>query len=723
MKLRSYLTVLVLAGALPLVVLTAVVAVSLVRQQRAAVDAGLSDTVTALAAVLDNELQTSIKSLETLATSQRLDAGDLFAFHVQARRVRDLHQWTTIGLIDAKGDHLLNVARPLGAPLPDLRDRDYFRQVVTTGKPYVSDLLRGRATATVDVAVAVPVIRGEQVRYVLFAGVAPERFGAMFDQQRLPEGAIVSIVSRDGLFIARSRDHASAIGQPLPGTYLARIRGAPQGRARRLSLDGRQFESAFKRMPSGWTVDFAVPAETVHASVRRIATTAAVTGGAIVVAALGLAAFLARRMARDIRDLGTMTAALGGAEPPPSRSLAVSELDEMRRSLAAADEVLRKQEHERGELLARERAARAEAEGASRAKDDFLAMLGHELRNPLGAIAGAIGVIGRLASGDERIARASAVIGRQVQHLSRLVDDLLDVTRLTHGKVRLDRRPLDLGDLVQSLTATWRSAGRFDRHDVTVDTESAWIDADETRLEQVVGNLVGNALKYTPAGGRVTVGVRPDGAHAVLEVTDTGVGIPPRLLPAVFDLFVQGDRAIDRSQGGLGLGLTLVKALVDLHGGMVHATSDGPGRGTTFTVRLPLIPAPSMSDGRATAASAPARRRRVLLVEDNQDSREMLRLALELGGHEVHEAADGRTAIEIVQAVAPDIAIVDIGLPGIDGYEVARRIRALNGGKKVRLVALTGYGQATDRLRALEAGFDHHLTKPASPDHLAHLLA
>jgi signal transduction histidine kinase len=721
MKLRSYLTVLVLAGALPLVVLTGVVAVSLVRQQRAAVDAGLSDTVEALAAVLDNELDGTIKSLQTLATSQRLDDGNLPAFYEYAQRVRDLHHWTTIGLIDAAGSHLLNVARPLGAPLPDLRDRDYFRQVVATGAPYVSDLLRGRATSTVDVAVAVPVMRDGRLRYVLFAGVSPGGFSAMFDQQRLPPGAIVSIISRDGLIIARTRDHGQAVGQAVSPAYLAQIRATPQGRAQRMSREGIDFESAFKRLSSGWTVDFGVPAETVSAPVRRIAWAAAATGTAIVAATLGLAAFLAHRMARDIRDLAAVAAGLGRGESPPARPLAVAELDDMWRSLAAADEVLRQRERERAELLASERAARAEAEAASRAKDDFLAMLGHELRNPLGAIAGAVGVVDRLARGDERIARATAVIGRQVQHLSRLVDDLLDVTRVMHGKVYLDRRPLDLGELVQNLATAWRASGRFDRHEVEVHTEPAWIDADETRMEQVVGNLVGNALKYTPAGGQVRVRVRAHAECAVLEVTDTGVGIPPRLLPAVFDLFVQGDRALDRTQGGLGLGLTLVKALVGLHGGSVQATSDGPGRGTTFTARLPLIPPPAPAEPRADASAMPGSRRRILLVEDNQDSREMVRLALSLAGHEVHEAPDGPTAVELARTIAPDIAVVDIGLPGIDGYEVARRIRAMPGGKAVRLVALTGYGQAADRLRALEAGFDAHLTKPVTPERLAEL--
>jgi signal transduction histidine kinase len=727
MRLRSYLSVLVLAGAIPLIILTAIVTVNLVGQQRMAVDRGLSETVTALAAVVENELEASIKSLETLATSKELDRDDLSRFWEQARRVRDLHQWSTIGLIDRNGNHVLNVARPLGATLPDLRDRDYFKQVRANGKPYVSDLLTGRATATVDVAVAVPVLRDGVLKYVLFAGVDPGHFRTVFETQRLPPPAIASIVSRDGVFIARIPNHAGSIGRSLPADYLTEIRHKSHGRVRRATVEGIEVESAYKRLAlSGWIVDLGVPAQTVLTPVRRIAWIASIIGGGFVVGALGLALVFARRMARDIRSLAAATATIGrGTSPPAGVALGVSELEEMRRFVADADVALREREQERTELLTREQAARAEAEAASRAKDQFLAMLGHELRNPLGAIATAVGVLGQLGTPDERAVRARGVISRQVQHLSRLVDDLLDVTRVTTGKVRLDRHPLDLGDLVANLVTTWRSAGRLDRHEVSVETAPTWVEADETRMEQVVGNLLGNALKYTPAGGRVSLRLRPEDGSAVLVIADSGMGIPARLLPTVFDLFVQGDRTLDRAQGGLGLGLTLAKALVTLHGGTIEAASDGPGRGATFTMRLALVASPQRSEETPVVVrvAVEAIRRRVLVVEDNEDAREMLRSALTLAGHEVHEAGDGATAVALATAVAPEVALIDIGLPGMDGYDVARHIRASERGKSIRLVALTGYGQAEDRLRALHAGFDAHVTKPVPPERLSDLIA
>jgi CheY-like chemotaxis protein len=268
----------------------------------------------------------------------------------------------------------------------------------------------------------------------------------------------------------------------------------------------------------------------------------------------------------------------------------------------------------------------------------------------------------------------------------------------------------------------WQSSGRLDRHRVTIDLAPVWIDADETRIEQILSNLVANAVKYTAAGGDVTIRVKRDGELAMLQVADTGVGIPPNLLERVFDLFVQGEGGLDRRQGGLGIGLTLVKRLVELHGGRVEATSGGPGRGSTLTVSLPAIAAPIAAPAIMPARRPASRPRRILVVEDNDDAREMLRTALTLGGHDVHEAADGRTGLEMAAALRPDVALIDVGLPGLDGYEVARRLAAIRGRESMRLIAITGYGQTEDRRRALDAGFDAHLTKPVAPEQLAELL-
>ena len=366
------------------------------------------------------------------------------------------------------------------------------------------------------------------------------------------------------------------------------------------------------------------------------------------------------------------------------------------------------------------RADRDRAERANRAKDEFMAMLAHELRNPIGAIAGAVQVLDVIGSQKGPAIRARSVIARQIQHLARLIEDLLDVGRLATGKIVLARQPVDLADLVRRSIGAIAGDGRLDRR-VEVNTEPVWIDADATRIEQIVGNLVGNAIKYTEPGGRIRVSLTLDRRDALLGVADDGLGIDPELLPRIFDLFVQGDQTLDRSRGGLGIGLTLVHRLVELHGGTVSVTSDGPGRGSTFSVRLPSIRAPREEPAQRLPAPAVIKRR-VLIIEDNKDSREMYCAALQLAGHDVLEAADAIQGLALLKSACPDVALIDIGLPGLDGYEVARRCREDPAAANVVLVALTGYGSAEDRERARQAGFDHHMVKPVSPDTLDDLL-
>ena len=378
-------------------------------------------------------------------------------------------------------------------------------------------------------------------------------------------------------------------------------------------------------------------------------------------------------------------------------------------------------ERKRAEAVATEAAATAES--ANRAKDEFLAMLGHELRNPLGAIASAVRILERVENDADRAAPARAIIVRQVDRLARMVDDLLDVTRVTTGKIALQRRPVDLADSVAACLAALNTAKRLEGYDVQVAVESVWIDADPARLEQIVMNLLLNALKYTPAGGRIRVATRAEQDQGVLRVEDSGIGISPDLLPRIFDLFVQGDREPDRAQGGMGVGLTLVRRLTDLHGGQVEVTSDGVGHGSAFTVRLPLAAtSPAQVAASKTSMPTPAPRR-VLTIEDYADARDSLRSLLELSGHEVREAADGPTGVELALRLQPDVVLIDIGLPGLDGYGVARRIRSAPQGRLIVLAAVTGYGQPEDRRRAQEAGFDALLVKPVDPDRLTEILA
>ncbi|MFP2909681.1 ATP-binding protein [Pyxidicoccus sp. 3LFB2] len=364
---------------------------------------------------------------------------------------------------------------------------------------------------------------------------------------------------------------------------------------------------------------------------------------------------------------------------------------------------------------------RAEAEAASRAKDQFLAMLGHELRNPLSAITSGVKVLS-IARDDVRRERTRALVERQAFHLARLVDDLLDVARVSSGRITLQKGPMDLAECVRRAMVALESSGRTQAHPIDVEVEETWLEGDESRLVQVVTNLVSNALKYTPEGGRIRVRTRVEGDDVVLEVSDTGVGLPPEVLPRVFELFFQADRSLDRSQGGLGVGLTLVKRLVELHGGTIQAHSEGASRGSTFTVRLPRgaargAPRPEVAE------VPPGMGRRLLLVEDHADSRLLVRQLLEADGHTVFEAEDGLTGLAKAREVRPEVVLLDIGLPGMDGYGVARALRATEEGRGLLLIALTGYGLQEDRARALAAGFDEHLVKPVDIVRLREVLA
>ena len=359
-------------------------------------------------------------------------------------------------------------------------------------------------------------------------------------------------------------------------------------------------------------------------------------------------------------------------------------------------------------------------EAASRAKDEFVAMLGHELRNPLGAITTAIHVLDARGDADETAARLRGIIVRQTQHLSRLVEDLLDISKLVSGKIVLHRQAEDLREVAVRALASFQEAGKATRHAISVAGTSVRVHADPTRLEQVVTNLLDNAVKYTPADGRVDVTVGADGADAVLTVRDTGTGIQHDLLPLIFDLFVQGTQTAARADRGLGIGLTIVKRLVELHGGTVSASSPGLDRGSEFVVRLPRISDPASPQPVAAEPRA-SRARHVVIVEDNADFREGLRLLLESWGHRVEEAASGARGVDLVRLGRPEIVLVDLGLPDVDGYAVARAVRSA-AGDTVLLVAITGYGAISDRRRAEDAGFDAHLTKPISPHELAEIL-
>jgi signal transduction histidine kinase/ActR/RegA family two-component response regulator len=364
---------------------------------------------------------------------------------------------------------------------------------------------------------------------------------------------------------------------------------------------------------------------------------------------------------------------------------------------------------------------RDRAERESRTKDEFLATFAHELRNPLGAISSAARVLEVTRDAVRSPARAHAVIARQIDHISRLINDLLDVERVASGKLQLNRQPLDLQEAIRCVVSTFTDDARLDRR-ITISTEPVWVECDAVRFQQVLTNIITNAVKYTPSGGQIRVALRAEEGDAVLSVEDTGFGISPALLPFVFDMYMQVDRTLDHAQSGLGIGLALVRRLVELHGGTVVASSDGEGRGSTFTVRLTQCAAPRHFGPAPFLQERRARPRRVVLIEDNRQAREQLRLMLELAGHSVYDAADVERGLELVRTVRPDVGIIDISALIVDRRRVARRFRKAPNGRKMVLVALGLPASPTAASGPSRDGFDFHLAKPVDAEHLARLL-
>jgi PAS domain S-box-containing protein len=363
---------------------------------------------------------------------------------------------------------------------------------------------------------------------------------------------------------------------------------------------------------------------------------------------------------------------------------------------------------------------------ADRRKDEFLAMLAHELRNPLAPLSNSLEIIGLPGVGPSEIDQSLQIARRQIQYMARLLEDLLDVSRITRGKVELRKQEVDMATIVAHAIETTRSFIASHQHALTVALPSEVVPVlgDPTRLEQIVANLLNNAAKYTDAGGRIDVGLAREGLQAVVRVRDTGIGISPEMQEHIFELFVQAEQSLDRSQGGLGIGLTLAHSLVELHGGAISVASEGVGLGSEFVVRLPVLARREKTPPASgpSAPTDPGGRLRILLVDDSRDATKTLGTILEMRGHEIASVGDGPTAIERAVSWAPDVVMLDIGLPGMDGYQVGQRLRQHRGSDRLKMIALTGYGGEEARSRSLQAGFDYHLVKPVNFDELYKIL-
>ena len=693
---------------IPVAILSCILLISTANEQRSRLYRVADGTVLALMNAVDAELKSTIAVMDALAASPRLARADFERFREESEQLMARRPALRNVVVADRQRQLMNVRLPRDQPLPLVQSPDTVGEVFSTGRPVIGRVAQAPVVGEPSFAVLIPYYRGGQVHYVITAVVRPESLLELLELRNIAQQGVISVLDRDHNIVARSLNHASWVGKSASGLLLNLLRDDQEhGHGATRTLEGTPVYTVFRKSRfSGWSVAMGAPMESFDGAIHRAYY---VLGGAVlfsVLLGLGAALLVGRTIVKPMRELEEQAARVGRGQAPGSPTTRLSEVQRVAVALSAAHA-------EREAAFQREHEARLSAEQASKAKDEFLAMLGHELRNPLAAITNASHVIDkRREELDVTSAAAASIIGRQAKHLARLTDDLLDAGRVILGKISLSRGPVDLAAAVQTTVEGLRGTGRFASHQVTTDLSPVWINADATRIDQIVSNLLTNALKYTPAGGSIVLSTRRENSWAVLTVTDTGIGLEPELLPRVFDLFVQGERALDRSQGGLGIGLTLVQRLSQLHNGYAEAASAGAGQGAVFTVRLPAIEA--LVEKPAPRPAPDTRRRlHIALVEDNEDARASLSMLLSMDGHEIHEASDGQAGVDLITSSAQmDIAFIDIGLPGISGYAVAQAIRAARG-RSIRLVAMSGYGSEQDVERGEQAGFDAYIVKPA----------
>lgn len=721
MKLRIRLFQLVAGTVVPLVLLAiALGAVLATQQQETYRDSALA-RMRALMTAVDAQLRGHLRAAAALGASRSLTQGDLESFYLDAERVLSSQSdWENITLAAPNGDQMMNLARPFGTRLTSTADITSFREVVDSLQPAVGNVFVGENTSAYGVPVRVPVFDASRdLAYVLTAVIDPSTFGELIQSQDLPPSWVSGLIDGTGHFVGRvpALPHTEVASED----FLTAVRGSEEGWYRGLTIERVDTYTAFKGSGvSGWSIGIAIPASVVNAGARNAAWIIVLGTLFSVAIALSFAYVQGRRIAHPISRLSAAARAIGDGKAPGGLGTAegIYEVREVARALNETAQAI----GERHALLEREQSALREAD---RAKDEFLAMLGHELRNPLSAIAAATQVLSVAEPGGEMAVQSRAIIERQARQMTRLIEDLLDVSGVTMGRVSLRRKPFDLARLAGHVVRTWERSDALRQSTVTIEAEEVWVDGDRARIEQVLANLLENASKFSPSGAPIRVCIRNEGTTAVLEVIDQGEGIAPDRLDHVFGLFVQDAPGPARARGGMGVGLALVKRLVEMHGGTVAASSPGLGLGASFSVRLPAVPAASAgTDDDSPSVRTPVLpAARILVTEDNDDSREMMSAVLELDGHDVRVARNGAETLAILSEWLPDIVLMDIGLPDMEGYEVARRIVATDVRRRIGLIALTGYGQIDDERRAYDAGFDLHLVKPVSLQSLREALS
>ena len=708
-SLRHLLIMLIAIGLLPLALLGAWSIHAAGDFQQREQERLMLDLARALSSAADAELDGAVATLTGLGRSQAFQDGDLRAFHgVAAALAKTQSGWLGVILTDDTGKVLFRTMDAWGAPPAPLADPDSLQQVLSTRQPVVGHIARG-PLGRAAFPVRVPIVDQDGDLYTLTAVIQPDRMLRVIARQQVPSGAVISIRDSSQRAVARSKDQAGKVGgMPSPSLRELMRSAGPEGFGTTLTLEGEEVGTAYTTLSRyGWSVAVGRPFAELRAAARE---RLGVYGAGIALSLLmgiGLASLLSARLVAKIKALQKGAAALGSGAPVVLAPSAIAEIELIGQALLQAERQRGAQECERKKLLDSLNLALTEARQAGSAKDEFLAVLGHELRNPLSPIVTSLDLLDR--RDDATTQKERSVMRRQVNYLRRLVDDLLDVSRITSGKLEIDAHPLNLADVVRHAVAA------LSGHAVRLSVPDAVsVMGDDSRLTQVLNNLLSNAARFGSSDTEVSL--TADGDVARLVVSDNGIGMDEALLARVFEPFQQAPQSLARRTGGLGLGLAIVRKIVDLHGGQVCARSAGNGAGSRFEVVLPLCAAPLHEP--SPAAETCTACLRVLLVDDNIDAATTGATLLELMGHEVRIAHSAGEALEVARQHLPDVAILDIGLPDMDGYALAAAMRRQANGARIRLVALTGYGQKEDVERAAKADFDLHLTKPASIDDL-----
>ena len=593
MRLRTYLLIFALAVLLPMIAFAVVAVIAFDRQQRAAVEYGGVETARALMSAVDRELGGSLATVQALGAARSLERGDLAAFDDDAHRtLASQRYWRAIILLTPSGDMRVNTSYRLGETMPPIVDRESFEAVVRTRQPAVGAILRG-PQGTYAFAVRSPVMRNGRLAYVLTAVLEPAAIATILEAQQIPADWVGTVFDTRRHIVARTRGTDEYVGRLVSPDFLRLLDAGDEGWGMGRTLEGVAVYTPFKRSAvTGWGIGLGIPTHAVDAPLRRTLWTIAGGAGALLVASLLASAVVGRRIAGPIAALAASARAFGEQPDvaPPTPGGGVAEVAAVSRAFAEASALVRARGAERDAALAAAESARTQAEAASRGKDEFLSVLSHELRTPLNAVYGWVRMLRHEKMDEATRARALDAIERNASAQVRMIEDLLEISRIVTGRMRLDVHPVDVAPLVEAAVQLARPAlsAKGLRLELSIARPLPRLLADRQRLQHIVSHLLTNAVKFTPDGGRIDVSVRAVDARVEITVADTGQGITPDVLPHVFDRFRQADSSTTRAFGGLGVGLAVVRHVVELHGGSVTATSPGAGRGATFVVSLPV---------------------------------------------------------------------------------------------------------------------------------------